>query len=66
MKMQSGKTTVKCTSDNYQCMIKVGDIGYIDGYVQAADGRPYAIFVRVSDGVIDMVMTHCLLAIEST
>lgn len=47
-----------------QSELKEGDIGYIDGYVQAADSRPYAVFVRESDGTIEMVNLFCLKALE--
>lgn len=37
-----------------------GEIGYIDGFVTAADGRPYAVCVFGS--YIDMVPINCLAA----
>ena len=39
------KTKVKMISEVHQCGFKVGEKGYIDGYVQAADKRPYACVV---------------------
>lgn len=45
-------------------MMKTGDVGYIDGYVQAADSCPYAVMVRDSDGAIDMVPTYHLKATD--
>ena len=40
------------------------DIGYIDGYVQAADNRGYAVFIRLSDGWIEYAPLHCITAIN--
>lgn len=40
------KTKVRMTSNASQCSEwREGDEGYIDGYVTAADGRPYAVVV---------------------
>jgi hypothetical protein len=49
------KTRAILTGDVYQSRLKEGDKGYIDGYVRGGDERPYAVFVRDSDGLIDMV-----------
>ena len=40
-----GKTKIEITRDTNQCSHKKGQIGYIDGYVMAGDGRPYAVVV---------------------
>jgi len=39
------KTTVELKDDVQQSQLKKGDKGYIDGYVQAADNRGYAVVV---------------------
>jgi len=65
MNVPTGKTSVKAISDETQGEIKKGDIGYIDGYVQAADSRPYAIFVRLSDGKLGFMSFYQLQAIEA-
>jgi len=57
-----GKTHAKILSDIHQTDLKHGDMGYIDGYVRAGDSRPYAVFVRYSDGLIDFVPLHALRA----
>ncbi len=53
----------KVEGNPYQCQVKDGDIGYIDGYVSGGDGRPCAVFVRLTDGVVDLVYNHSLKAI---
>lgn len=55
------KTRAVITQDVHQSEFVKGDAGYIDGYVQAADSRPYAAFVR-ADGVIDLVPVYLLRA----
>jgi hypothetical protein len=55
MKYPKGKTPAQLTSNVNQSRLREHDLGYIDGYVKAADDRPYAVFVRKGDGVIDMV-----------
>lgn len=55
------KTRAVITQDVHQSDFVKGDTGYIDGYVQAADTRPYAVFVR-DDGVIDLVPPYLLRA----
>ena len=62
MKIPQGKTEVIATSDSHQCEIKMGDVGYIDGYVRGGDDRPYAVFVRLSDGKIDLAPAYLLKA----
>lgn len=39
------KTEVIVNADIHQEPLFKGDVGYIDGYVQAGDGRPYAIVI---------------------
>lgn len=39
------KTKVELKEDVKQSQLKKGDKGYIDGYVQAADNRGYAVVV---------------------
>jgi len=36
---------VEILNDIHQEMARKGDIGYIDGYVQCADRRPYAVVI---------------------
>lgn len=63
MAIPAGKTEAILTADVHQSNFKKGDSGYIDGYVQAADTRPYAVFVRCDSGAIDLVPIHSLKAI---
>ena len=39
------KTKVELIDEVQQSQLKKGDRGYIDGYVQAADNRGYAVVV---------------------
>ncbi len=55
MKIQSEKTKVEVMQDIMYTNFKEGDIGYVDAYVRAADKRPYAVVVRISDGYIDLI-----------
>lgn len=42
----NNKTRVKCISPIlHHNIVKVGDCGYIDGYVRGGDDRPYVICV---------------------
>lgn len=61
----NGKTLAVADFDIHQSLIKGGDTGFIDGYVTGGDGRPYAVFVRLSDGLIDLVPTHSIRACHS-
>jgi len=58
----NGKTSAQITNNVHQTELSKGDVGYIDGYVQGGDGRPYAVFVR-QDGYIDLSPIHCISAI---
>lgn len=62
MKVPNGKSMAVMVKAEHQCDLEVGAKGYIDGYVQAADNRPYAIFVSET-GCVDMVSLYCLRAI---
>lgn len=55
------KTKVKIIGNPPQCKFKDGEEGYIDGYVQAADTRPYAVVIIGC--VADLVPLHSLLII---
>lgn len=56
------KTEIIVTlDDNQHKDYKRGDIGYIDGYVQAADNRSYAVVV-LSDRKIKLIPTYALEA----
>lgn len=55
------KTQIEITSDYPHAMFNIGDKGYIDGYVQAADSRPYACVIVGQD--IDLVPFHALKVI---
>ena len=57
-----GKTKVKIIANLSECVHENGDEGYIDGYVQAADNRPYAVVVVGKN--IDLVMVHNLDVID--
>ena len=63
MNYPNGKTPAQLTKNINQSDLKELDLGYIDGYVQAADSRPYALFVREDDGLIDMVPVNCVKAL---
>ncbi len=63
MKIPSGKTKVILIKDVHQSDFKKGDIGYIDGYVQAADRISYAVVVRLSDRKFEHVPIYKLEAI---
>ena len=63
----SGKTEAVMIHREHQCDLEVGDKGYVDGYVTAADNRPYAVFACVSGrGVLtlNLVSLHCLSLVE--
>lgn len=59
-----GKTKVSVRDKTYQSQVNIDDIGYIDGYLTAADSKPYGVFVRLSDGLIDFVSTHSVRAVK--
>lgn len=63
MKYPVGKTRAQIQQDIHQEQLKQFDMGYIDGYVQAADGRAYAVFVRESDGVIGFAPLYLIKAL---
>ncbi len=65
MNIPAGKTKVIITHSTPQNFIEVNDQGYIDGYVTAADNRPYAVFVR-ADGKIELVLMGTFRAINLT
>lgn len=48
-----GKTQVKAVYDIPHTNICKGDVGYIDGYVQGSNSKPYAVLVIPKTGVID-------------
>jgi len=56
------RTKVILLNDVPQSNFKRGDTGYIDGYVQAADSRPYAVMVRDTDGRFELVSTYAIKA----
>ena len=57
----NSKTRVKVKENIHQCSIGKDCIGYIDGYVNGADNRPYAVVVSGSE--IDMIPLYNLEAI---
>lgn len=59
-----GKTKAVIMSNVNQSQLKQNDLGYIDGYVKGGDDRPYAVFIRWEDGVIDLVPINQLRAIQ--
>lgn len=62
MDIPAGKTAARLNNTPHQTVMRKGDEGYVDGYVQAGDSRPYAVFVRKSDGAFDLVPTYMLTA----
>jgi len=50
------KTRIKIRADYYQGIFKVGQKGYIDGYVR--DGNDIPLAVVIIDKVIDLVPIH--------
>ena len=63
VRIPDGKTEVVMVQRECQCDLEIGDKGYIDGYVTAADSRPYAIFIAVSGariGEVNMVSLYCI------
>jgi hypothetical protein len=62
MKIPKGKTAATVNSNVACSQLDQFDNGYIDGYVLGADSRPYAVFVRGSDGYMDMVSINQLTA----
>ncbi len=56
------RTKVILLNDVPQSDFKRGDTGYIDGYVKAADSRPYAVMVRYRDGRFELVSTYVIKA----
>ena len=63
-KFIKGKTFVRISHDVHQSELKSGDTGYIDGYVNGADSRPYAVIVRISDGHIDCCPITSIVAMN--
>jgi len=41
---------------------KIGDMGYIDGYVRGGDGRPYAVVIIGCK--LKMIPIYCLEVVE--
>lgn len=56
------KTKAMLRQDIHQSELKKDDYGYIDGYVTAADNRPYAVFVDEA-GIVDLVPVYQLKAL---
>jgi hypothetical protein len=50
-------------SDVHQEAARTGDEGYVDGYVNGADGRPYAV-VAIRD-FLSLVPLHQLKVLET-
>jgi hypothetical protein len=57
------KTRVRIMSDVHQEAARTGDEGYVDGYVNGADGRPYAV-VAIRD-FLSLVPLHQLKVLET-
>jgi len=64
MQTPKGKSEVVMVGGQYQTPLKVGDKGYIDGYVQGANNVPYCVFVRNRDGHVDFVNSYNIKAIQ--
>jgi len=58
------KTKVRIISQVFEsgCSLKFGDIGYIDGYINGGDGRPYAVVVVANK--IDLIPINALEVIQ--
>lgn len=56
------KTEIKMTNDIPKSIVEKGDIGYIDGYVVAGDGRPVVAVVIPSKGIVELVSFHTFKA----
>lgn len=54
------KTKVEIDQNINESLLRKHDIGYIDGYVTAADGRPYAVVVIPEKKLIDMCPINLL------
>lgn len=52
------KTKVRVICDVLQEQAKKDDIGYIDGYVQGGDGRPYCVVVIKN--FLSLIVAHQL------
>lgn len=50
------KTKVKITGVYNHGTFKIGQVGYIDGYVRGGNDVPYAVVI--SEKVLDLVPTH--------
>lgn len=57
------KTRVILNSDETEGPLKMGDVCFVDGYVKAADNRPYAVCVRESDGLFGFLSVFQLTAL---
>lgn len=64
MKSLGGKTKVRLCGSPPQTQLRQDDLGYIDGYVRGANDVPLAVFVRLYDGLIDLVPINTLLAVK--
>lgn len=63
MNYPEGKTPAQLTGNVCQSNLKMNDIGYIDGYVYGSDLRPYIVFIREGDGLIDLVPIYSVKAL---
>jgi len=64
--IKNGKTYVKVQHETQGSRMEAGDVCYIDGYAQFATGRPCAVIVRDSDGVMEWADIPNLKAIKET
>ncbi len=55
-------TKIEITQKYSQGLFEIGDIGIIDGYVRAADGKPYSVVIV--RGVFDLVPVWALKLAE--
>ena len=56
------KTHAQLIMEPSQSRLKIGSIGYIDGYCRGGDDRPCAAFV--SNGIIELVPIYALKVIN--
>ena len=74
MKLPTGKTKCRIIDARrtfrlfkrkvFRTDLKKGDTGYIDGYVRGVSSCPHAVFVRDSDGVVDLLPLDRIQALD--
>ena len=57
------KTEIEIKIEHQQSSFKVGDKGYIDGYIKGGDNRPYCCVVIGES--IELIPFYCLKIIKT-